>query len=173
MTESPWAGSDFQLGPVAESPVALCGACRRTGSCRLGLGREELQPDGSVHTELVCGPENEGGPEVAHGGWTAAVFDEVLGHVAVLHGQLAVTGRLTVTFVKPVPVGRLLHARAWCERKEPGKWHVTGELTLASTGAVLGRGEAVMVLRDRAHFARHQAWLAGQDAQAAAGGQPS
>src|SRR5712672_1528928 len=84
MAESPWAGSDFQLPPAPESPVALCGACRRLGGCRLGLGREELQPDGSVHTDLVCGPENEGGPDVAHGGWTAGVFDEVLGHVPVL-----------------------------------------------------------------------------------------
>jgi hypothetical protein len=40
---------------------------------------------------------------------------------------------------------------------------VAGELTLASSGAVLGRGEAVMVVRDTGHFARHQEWLAQQD----------
>jgi hypothetical protein len=40
---------------------------------------------------------------------------------------------------------------------------VAGELTLPSTGAVLGRGEAVMVLRDPGHFARHEQWLAQQD----------
>src|ERR1700720_1120689 len=163
MAESPWAGSDFQLPGWPPSPVALCGACRRLGACRLGLGREELQPDGSVHTDLVCGPENEGGPEVAHGGGAAGGVDEGLGHVPVLNGQLAVTGRLSVTYVKPVPVGRTLHARAWTERREGSRWYVAGELTLVSTGAVLGRGEAVMVLRDRGHFARHQEWLAQQD----------
>jgi hypothetical protein len=31
---------------------------------------------------------------------------------------------------------------------------------------VLARGEAVMVLRDYGHFARHQEWLAEQDAAA-------
>jgi len=163
MTTSPWAGSDFQLPPRAASPVALCGACRRLGACRLGLGREELKPDGSVHTDLVCGPENEGGPDVAHGGWTAGAFDEVLGHVPLLTGELAVTGQLSVTYVKPVPVGRPLHARAWTVRREGRRWYVAGELTLVSTGAVLGRGEAVMVLRDGDHFARHQEWLAQQD----------
>ena len=163
MTTSPWAGSDFQLPPQPASPVALCGACRRLGACRLGLGREELQPDGSVHTDLICGPENEGGPEVAHGGWTAGVFDEVLGHVPLLNGELAVTGQLSVTYVKPVPVGRPLHARAWTVRREGHRWYVAGELTLAGTGSVLGRGEAVMVLRDRGHFARHREWLAQQD----------
>ena len=163
MTTSPWAGSDFQLPPQPSSPVALCGACRRLGACRLGLGREELQPDGSVHTDLICGPEHEGGPDVAHGGWTAGAFDEVLGHVPLLTGELAVTGQLSVTYVKPVPVGRPLHARAWTVRREGRRWYVAGELTLVSTGAVLGRGEAVMVLRDRGHFARHREWLAQQD----------
>lgn len=163
MADSPWAGSDFQLPPLPTSPVALCGACRRLGACRLGLGREELQPDGSVHTDLVCSAENEGGPHVAHGGWTASVFDEVLGHVCLLNGVLAVTGQLSVSYVKPVPIGRPLHARAWTVRREGRRWYVAGELTLASTGAVLGRGEAVMVLRDVGHFARHQEWLAHQD----------
>ncbi len=163
MTTSPWAGSDFQLPPQPTSPVALCGACRRLGACRLGLGREELQPDGSVHTDLICGPEHEGGPDVAHGGWTAGAFDEVLGHVPLLTGELAVTGQLSVTYVKPVPVGRPLHARAWTVRREGHRWYVAGELTLVNTGAVLGRGEAVMVLRDRGHFARHRDWLAQQD----------
>lgn len=166
MTESSWAGSDFQLPPLPRSPVALCGACRRLGACRLGLGQEQLQPDGSVHTELICGPENEGGPQVAHGGWTASVFDEVLGHVPLLHGQLAVTGQLWVTYVKPVPVGRPLRARAWTQRREGRRWYVEGEMTLAFTGAVLARGEAVMVERDIGHFARHQRWLAEQDAAA-------
>ena len=163
MAASPWAGSDFQLPPQPESPVALCGACRRLGACRLGLGREELQADGSVHTDLVCGPENEGGPDVAHGGWTAGVFDEVLGHVPVLHGELAVTGQLSVSYVKPVPVGRPRPARAGTVRREGHRWYIAGEMTLASTGVVLARGEAVMVLRDLGHFTRHREWLAGQD----------
>ena len=171
MPASAWAGSDFQLPPDPSSPVALCGACRRLGACRLGLGREELQPDGSVHTELECGPENEGGPQVAHGGWTAGVLDEVLGHVPLLHGQLAVTAQLSVTYAKPVPVSRPLRARAWRVRHQGHRWYVAGELTLASTGATLATGEGVMVLRDRGHFDRHQQWLAGQDAAVQVSGQ--
>jgi acyl-coenzyme A thioesterase PaaI-like protein len=159
-----WVGSDFQVA-AQESSVLLCGACRRLGHCRLGLGKEELQPDGSVLTQLICGAENEGGPNVAHGGWTAGVFDEVLGHVPILSGEVAVTGQLSVTYLKPVPIGRPLRARAWTERREGQRWYVAGDLALASTGAVLARGSAVMVLRRPAeHFARHAAWLADQDA---------
>jgi acyl-CoA thioesterase FadM len=94
------------------------------------------------------------------------VFDEVLGHVPVLNRELAVTGQLSVTYVKPVPIGRPLHARAWTVRREGRRWYVAGEMTLASTGAVLARGEAVMVVRDPGHFTRHQEWLAGQDGAA-------
>jgi len=133
------------------------------GSCRLGLGREILLDDGTTETDLVCTPDHEGGPDVAHGGWTAAIFDEVLGHVPMLHGQLAVTGRLSVTFVKPVPVGRPLRAVARIDKREERRWHVSAELTLSATGAVLGSAEATMVLRDRAHFERHRQWLAEQD----------
>jgi acyl-coenzyme A thioesterase PaaI-like protein len=161
-----WAGSDFTQPPTSPTGVALCAACRRRGDCRLGLGREQLMDDGSVETDWVCTDEHEGGPEVAHGGWTAGVLDEVLGHVPMLRGQLAVTGQMTVRFVKPVPVGRPLHARAWVERVEGHRWYVASELTLTSTGALLARGEAVMVARDRGHFDRHRQWLAEQDAQA-------
>ena len=88
----------------------------------------------------------------------------------VLHGELAVTGQLSVSYVKPVPVGRPLHARAWTVRREGHRWYVAGEMTLAGTGVVLARGEAVMVLRDLGHFTRHREWLARQDRAAQHGG---
>ena len=166
MTDQDWAGTDFAR-PPSGSGIALCRSCERRGHCQLGLGREELMPDGSVETELVCSAEHEGGPGVAHGGWIAATFDEVTGHVTLLSGRLAVTGAMTVSYVKPVPIGRPLRARAWVARKEERRWFVDGELRLASTGALLGRAEATMVLRDPAHFERHRAWLAEQDELAA------
>ena len=167
MGRQEWAGADFS-GGSDPGGVYLCHSCARRGSCRLGLGREELQPDGSVETTLSCSADHEGGPQVAHGGWIAAMFDEVTGHVPLLNGQLSVTGTMRVTYVKPVPIERPLRARAWVAAKEQRRWIVEGELTLASTGALLGRAEAIMVLRDPGHFDRHQRWLAEQDALAAA-----
>jgi acyl-coenzyme A thioesterase PaaI-like protein len=105
VSDATWAGTDFTVSP-RPGPVALCRACERRGGCQLGLGREELRPDGSVETSLVCDASHEGGPGVAHGGWTAAMFDEVTGHVTLLNRQLAVTGSMTVTYVKPVPIER-------------------------------------------------------------------
>jgi acyl-coenzyme A thioesterase PaaI-like protein len=157
-----WAGSDFQQPPRTDGGVALCGACRRTGACRLGLTTERLD-DGVAHCEIVCPAEYEGGPGVAHGGWTAGVLDEVLGHVPLLNSQMSVTGTLTVRFVKPVPIERSLEARAWIERRERRKWFIEGELVLESSGAVLAHAGGIFVIRDRStHFADFERWLAEQ-----------
>lgn len=158
-----WVGGNFQLGPTPDTSIALCGACRRLDRCRLGLLNETLGTDGVVTTELACAESEEGGPGVAHGGWTAGALDELVGHVPLLSGQLAVTGQLTVRFVKPVPIGRPLVARAWCERREGTRWFVHAELVLVASGAELARADAVLVERDRGHFERHRAWLAEQD----------
>jgi acyl-coenzyme A thioesterase PaaI-like protein len=163
MSDSRWAGGDFQQPPRTDGGVALCGACRRTGVCRLGLTTERLDDDDVARFELVCPEGHEGGPGVAHGGWTAGILDEVLGHVPILHDQLTVTGTLTVRFVKPVPIERRLEARAWIDRIEGKKWFISGELVLASSGAVLATGTGVWVARDgAAHFGAFEEWLAQQ-----------
>src|SRR4051812_9201370 len=115
MTTSSWAGGDFQQPPRTDGGVALCGACRRTGTCRIGLTTERLDDDGAAHFDITCPPAYEGGPNVAHGGWSAETLDEVIGHVPILHGQMTVTGTLTVRFVRPVPIGRPLRAKAWVD----------------------------------------------------------
>ncbi|MGE0383926.1 MAG: PaaI family thioesterase [Gammaproteobacteria bacterium] len=163
-----WVGSDFQLPPRPDGQVAMCGACKRLGRCRLGLTREELDADGVMHARIRCPADHEGGPNVAHGGWTASILDEVLGHVPILNGQLAVTGTLEVRFIRPVPIERELEARAWIERREPRRWYIAGELRLSSTGATLASARGAWVLRDPAHFDRHAQWLAEQDRQAGA-----
>jgi acyl-coenzyme A thioesterase PaaI-like protein len=162
-----WAGSDFPDGSVA-----LCGACRRLGACRLGLTKETLDDAGVVHSELRCPAGHEGGPGVAHGGWTAGVLDELLGHVPMLQGHLTVTGTLQIIFIRPVPLERSLIARTWVERREGQRWYISGLLQLASTGADLAKANGIFVERDWSHFERHQQWLADQD-DAARTGTPS
>jgi acyl-coenzyme A thioesterase PaaI-like protein len=163
MTDTRWAGGDFQQPPRTDGGVALCGACRRTGGCRLGLTTERLDEDGVARFDIVCPADYEGGPGVAHGGWTAETLDEVLGHVPLLNNQLTVTGTLTVRFVKPVPIGRPLLASAWVDRVEGKKWFLSGEIVLRSSGALLAGATGVWIARDPAlHFGRFEQWLAEQ-----------
>jgi len=78
----------FGCGP--EHPTGLRVRCFRT-------------PDG-VLSPIIVRPEYEGPPGAAHGGIVAAYLDEVLGGAVVrATGRPAVTGELTVRYVRPVP----------------------------------------------------------------------
>jgi acyl-coenzyme A thioesterase PaaI-like protein len=158
-----WVGSDFQQPPRTDGGVALCGACRRVGACRLGVGREKIDDDGTALFSVACPRDQEGGPDVAHGGWTAAVLDECLGHVPLLHQVLSVTAELSVSFRKPVPVERPIEVRAWVERRAGSRWYIAGEMVLLPGRALLATASGIWVTRDVTHFARHQKWLAEQD----------
>lgn len=137
----------------------LCASCIPTGVCRLGLTCLGLGEDGVVSFDIVCRPTFEGGPNVAHGGWTAATLDEMLGTIAMLHKTLTVTKSLNVEFLKPVPIDQPLKGRAWNDHKVGHRWHNVGEITLAATGVVLGRATGVFSERKPDHFAKHDAWL--------------
>jgi acyl-coenzyme A thioesterase PaaI-like protein len=164
MTESAFGEAELNLIRGKDGGVVMCVACRRLGRCRLGLTGETLVEFGSTVTRLSCLSDHEGGPGVAHGGWTAAALDEILGHLVILSGHMAVTGSLTVEFLKPVPIERELEVRAWLERREDGRWHNVGELRLISTGALLARATGIFVERNpTAHFERQKRWLADQD----------
>lgn len=159
-----WIGSDSVGRPMSDGGVTLCGSCRSSRACRLGVTREWLADDDIAHFEVSCPRDQEGGPNVAHGGWTAAVMDEMLGHVPILHEQMTVTATLTVNFKKPVPVERPLVARAWIDKVEGSKWFISGELALLPSKSVLATATGIWIARDPSHFARHEKWLAEQDA---------
>jgi len=160
---STWIGGDFQEPPRTDGGVALCGSCRATGLCQLGLRSERLDEELTAHYEVICPSGHEGGPGVAHGGWTSSIFAEVLGHVPLLQHHLCVTGTLTVHYVKPVPLELPLLARAWVDRRDNEKWFVSGELLLASSGALLATGTAVLIERDQeTHFGGFHRWLTEQ-----------
>ena len=53
---------------------------------------------------LVFSSAFEGGPGLAHGGYVAAVFDELLGLTQSLTGEAGMTGRLKVRYRSPCPL---------------------------------------------------------------------
>lgn len=57
-----------------------------------------------VVAEGRFGPQYEGPPGCLHGGYIAAVFDEVLGFTQSLTGRAGMTGRLEVTYRSPTPL---------------------------------------------------------------------
>lgn len=148
--------------PSSPTGVLLCHGCRGLNQCRMGLQTEALRSDGIVVSELSCPRDSEGGPNVAHGGWTAGMLDELVGHTMMLREEFAVTATLEVVFHKPTPIELPLIGYAQIDKREERKAFVSARIELTSTGALLASAKAIMVKRPADHFERHEEWLETQ-----------
>ena len=137
--------------PEAPAPGELLGA--HYGQC-FGCGGE--QPHG-LHLEARAGegvtltaeftvrPAHQGAPGLAHGGILASALDETLGSLNWLLRTIAVTGRLETDFMRPVPVGTVLHLRAEVTA-------VAGRKIFATAEGRIGGPEGPLAVRADALF---------------------
>jgi uncharacterized protein (TIGR00369 family) len=83
---------------------------------------------------------------VVHGGIVAALLDELTGWaVSLQHDLLAYTGKLTIRFARPVPVGSECRGRSRVTGGRGKVWEAEGELT-DDKGEVLARAQGTYVL---------------------------
>jgi acyl-coenzyme A thioesterase PaaI-like protein len=115
------------------NPVAVIDTDRRT-----------VDEDRRVTHELHLGPLYEGPPGLVHGGVSALVLDQVLGEAAAVGGSPGMTGRLTVHYRRPTPLGDLT-VSARLESSEGRKAIVKGELRDAH-GQVTVEAEGLFIL---------------------------
>jgi acyl-coenzyme A thioesterase PaaI-like protein len=99
---------------------------------------------------VTLGAAFEGAPERAHGGVVAALLDETMGLVLSIAGSPAFTGRLSVTYRAPTPLGVPLTARARLARRSARKLTITAELRSGDT--LLAEGEGLFITVDPSHF---------------------
>ncbi|WP_435873348.1 PaaI family thioesterase [Nocardia farcinica] len=85
------------------------------------------------------GAAYEGPPGCVHGGVSALVLDQLLGAVAQRPGEPAVTGTLTVRYLRPVPLGRI-RGEASVRSHEGVKTFASGRIVVAGQPAVLADG---------------------------------
>jgi acyl-coenzyme A thioesterase PaaI-like protein len=100
------------------------------------------QPDGDHHIEgeITFGPAYEGPPGHCHGGWIAAMFDELLGYVQMKPGF---TAYLTVNYRAPTPLNRTLELRGWIDRVEGRKRFIRGSCSL--DGVLLAEADGLFI----------------------------
>jgi acyl-coenzyme A thioesterase PaaI-like protein len=91
-----------------------------------------------------------GAPGRAHGGVVAALLDEVMGLMNVIHGAMAFTAQLDITYVAPTPVGEPIIARAWLARRDNRKQFV--EATLHADDVLVASANALFISIDRSVF---------------------
>jgi len=116
----------------------------------MGLAAQ-LWRDGDVACmRVTLGKAFEGAPGRAHGGVVAALLDEVMGLMNVIHGAMAFTAQLDVTYLAPTPVGESIVARAWLERQDNRKQYV--EATLHAGDLLVASAKALFISIDRSTF---------------------
>ncbi len=108
------------------------GRTRAHGNAVIGLRNPvapplhvERSPDGKAWSSFRLGPQYEGPPGLVHGGVSALLLDQLCGEAAAAGGAPGMTGRLTLTYRRPTPLGDL-SAEAWIDHVEGWKTTVRG-----------------------------------------------
>jgi len=113
------------------NPMGVAMAVRREGDAAVA--------------RVVLGPAFEGAPGQSHGGVVAAVFDDVMGYQLSILRVPAFTGRLTVTYRAPTPIGVPLEFRARVEGRDERKLHLAASALLEG-GELFAEAKATFVV---------------------------
>lgn len=108
--------------------------------------------DGAVWTDWTPARVHEGFTGMSHGGIITTVLDEVMGW-AVYHQKIwAVTGKISVSFRKPVEIGVATRATARITEEHGRKLLLVADLRRLSDGQILAEAESmfIKVPRERA-----------------------
>jgi acyl-coenzyme A thioesterase PaaI-like protein len=97
------------------------------------------------------GELHQGAPGLAHGGVLTTAFDEVLGSLNWLIGDPVVTGRLSMAFRAPVPVGATVTIDAQITGVSGRKVFAAAQGTLAD-GRLAVTAESVFIKVPLEHF---------------------
>jgi uncharacterized protein (TIGR00369 family) len=111
-----------------------------------GLMFDWVLADDRVDAEYVVAERYAGAPGIAHGGIVAALLDEACAQVARLAVTPAVTSRLDIRYLAPVPVEAPLRVEA--ELTDVGERRATTEATVRDAGGLVlahARAECVQV----------------------------
>lgn len=97
----------------------------------------------------------QGPPGHAHGGIVATVLDEAMGKVNKLRQVVALTSRIEVQYLKPVPLGKPLVVESH-EVSVRGRRHTNAAEIRNRKGEILARSKGIFIAIDPERmFARH------------------
>jgi acyl-coenzyme A thioesterase PaaI-like protein len=120
-------------GPFGIS-VTPEGVVRAHGNAVVGLRNAvappvhiEKDPSGRAWAEVTLGAAYEGPPGMVHGGVSALLLDQLCGEAASAGGSPGMTGRLTLHYKRPTPLGPI-HLEAHIARVEGIKTWVEGHI---------------------------------------------
>ena len=86
--------------------------------------------DGVVHGRVTFGAVYCGAPDLVHGGVVASVMDELLGVTNVVNGRGAMTGTLTIRYLKPTPIFKEIRMEGYSKKQDGRKIYAEGRFFL-------------------------------------------
>jgi uncharacterized protein (TIGR00369 family) len=148
----PDPATEAHLTPLAHGALHHCFGCGQQNGTGLRL-RFFMDDSGRIvcHTRLArrfAGP-----PGHAHGGIIATLLDEAMSKATRARGVTAMTRRLEVDYLRPVPLGVRLTLTARHTSASGRRHHCEAQLADAS-GHVLATAKAIFVAIDPARFPR-------------------
>ncbi len=118
----------------------------------------ELRQSGNrVLGRVTFGSAYEGPPGCVHGGYVAAVFDELLGATQSMSGTQGMTAHLGIDYRRPTPLHRPLRLEGWLHEHDGRKIWAKGELRLdeepsGTDQPVLAEATALFIAFDPGRF---------------------
>jgi uncharacterized protein (TIGR00369 family) len=131
-----------------------CFVCGQDNPHSIGL-TWYVDDDGVMTSEFTLTQAQQGPPQYAHGGASAAILDEAMGLVVWAAGHKVAAVNLEVNYHKPLPLNQPLTLEARIIQIDERKIFSTGEIKLTdSIVAVSGRGIYVVApqLFDKVRF---------------------
>jgi uncharacterized protein (TIGR00369 family) len=138
-----------------KSPLNHCFACGKDNPDGLRLRFYLDEEQRVAFCKFKLARKYQGPPGHAHGGIIATILDEAMGKVNKLHSVVALTKSMTVSYQKPVPLGKQLTVSAR-EQKVEGREHTNVAEISNQAGEVLARSTGTFIAVDIAKmFAQH------------------
>jgi acyl-coenzyme A thioesterase PaaI-like protein len=143
-------GGQVDEGPSKE-PGDVFPDCVVSGRANpMGIAARLWRENDEAVCQVTLGAAFEGAPGRAHGGVVAALIDETMGLVLSIVGSPGFTGRLTVTYRAPTPLGVPLEVRARLAGREGRKMTIVAEMRDADR--LLAQAEGLFITVDTEQF---------------------
>jgi uncharacterized protein (TIGR00369 family) len=136
-------GNSKPLAPLAHTAQNNCFGCGLVNPMGLHLNFAQ-EPDGSVVCNTQVSNNYEGPPGCLHGGIIATLLDEAMSKANRARGVVAMTRKMDVEYLRPVPSGQPIRIESSVTRSE-GRKHWTEAQILNSEGELLAKASGLFI----------------------------
>lgn len=136
-------GSQEHLTPIAHAAHNCCFGCGAANPTGLHL-EFLLADDGSIVSLPMVADTFDGHPGYLHGGIIATLLDEAMSKAVRALGEPAMTRRMEVDYLRPVPSGAPLRIEGRILRSE-GRKHWAEAAIVDSEGSKLAKASGLFI----------------------------